>query len=225
MARTRSSRSRKESLTSFKDLAGVDIRVIGTTRASGSGSRVNALTRQDFLRGHEVNPIFKEKINHPIEFDLKPADDDEDDDIWPPYQRKDYHTQGSGVVLLPGSGDRINKNPNTETDWDQAKIHASIAACKEAGFVQGAIVAHRPLLASGNDWKVKLPVYWGFITSLNTYIPGQQYKVYAPIHVRWFVPSNHANYVEEKLFPGDLYLIHAALSEEAIVAKMKAQQL
>lgn len=222
MARTRSSRSRKESLTSFKELAGVDIRVIGTTRVNGSGSRANALTRQDFLREREVNPIFNEKINIPVVFEMPSPDEEEDDNIWPPYNQT---RPTSGVVLLPGSGDRLSRNPHTETDWDQAKIHASIAACKDAGFVQGAIVAHRPLLASGNDWKVKLPVYWGLITSLNTYIPGQIYKAYAPIMVRWFVPTNHANYVEEKLFPGDLYLIHAALSEEAIVAKMKAQQL
>lgn len=170
--------------------------------------------------------LFKEKINHPIEFTVNPVEDEVDDDIWPTAERADYHTRGSGVIMLPGSGDRLSRtNPHTETEWTQQKIHECITAAKAAGFVQGAIVAHRPLLASGNDWKVKLPVYWGLITSLNTYIPGQQYKVYAPIMVRWFVPSNHANYVEEKLFPGDLYLIHAALSEESIVAKMKAQQL
>ena len=220
MARSRSSRLRKESLTSFKELAGVDIHVIGPTKVNGSGSRDVALTREHFL----MPDVYKEKVNIPITFEIN--SDDPDDDIWPVAQRAES-SRGNGVVLLThheARGDRTIISPADEVEWNQQTIHDSIRLCKEMGFVQGAVVAPRPLLGSGSDWKVKLPVYWGIITSLNMYIPGQTYKAFAPIHVRWLVPGNHSGYVETKLFPYDLYLIHAALSEEAIVAKMKAQQ-
>lgn len=157
--------------------------------------------------------LFKEKINHPVTFDLPP--EDLDDDIWPPAERA---SQGSGEVIIPNS-----RNPH-EQPWTQETIHESIRICRERGFVTGAIVAARPLLGSGNDWKVKSAVYWGIVTSLNTFIPGQLYTAYAPITVRWFIPANHMNCSEDKLFPSDLYLIHAALSEEVVTAKMVAQQ-
>ena len=220
MARSHSSRSRKASLTSFKELAGVDIRVIGPTKVNGSGSRDVGLTREHFL----MPDVYKEKVNIPITFEIN--SDDPDDDIWPTAERAAALPE-RGVVLLTHqerNGARTIISPVDEMEWNQQTIHDSIRMCKEMGFVQGAVVAPRPLLGSGSDWKVKLPVYWGIITSLNTYIPGQTYKVFAPIQVRWLVPGNHSGYMETKLFPYDLYLIHAALSEEAIVAKMKAQQ-
>lgn len=165
--------------------------------------------------------LFKEKINHPVTFDL--SSEDEDEDVWPVAERAQ---QGTGMVVLSSRNETIipnSRNPH-EQPWTQETIHESIRICRERGFVTGAIVAARPLLGSGNDWKVKSAVYWGIVTSLNTFIPGQLYNAYAPITVRWFIPANHMNCSEDKLFPSDLYLIHAALSEEVVTAKMVAQQ-
>lgn len=163
--------------------------------------------------------LLKEKVNIPITFELDSPDKDEDDG-WPTPERSPRLPE-RGVMLL---SDHRSRQRLDDKVWDQQTIHESISACREMGFTPGAIVAPRPLLGSGSDWKVKLPVYWGVITSLNTYIPGQQYQVYAPITVKWLVPSNHANYVEAKLFPFDLYLLHKALSDDEIAAKMKDQQ-
>ena len=92
-------------------------------------------------------------------------------------------------------------------------------------MVPGAIVAKRPLAGdTGAEWKVKSHSYWGIITAVSTYIPGQLYKAYAPLTVRWFQPMNHQNRYDDKLFAGDLYLIHAALTEEALKQKMEAQK-
>lgn len=166
-------------------------------------------------------PLYMEKVNHPITFELSGADPD--DDIWPTAQKMD---QTSGVVLLSSNRGTITPNSRNpfEQEWTQETIHESIRACRERGLVAGAIVAARPLLGSGNDWKVKSHVYWGIITNLNTFIPGQVYTAYAPITVRWFVPENHMNKSVDRVFPVDLYLIHSAISDATIEAKMLAQQ-
>ena len=168
--------------------------------------------------------VYQEKVNIPITFELESKDID--DDIWPVEERA-ATLPDRGVVLLTHqerNGSRTIITPKDEVEWNQETIHNSIRLCREMGFTQGAIVAPRPLLGSGSDWKVKLPCYWGVIMSMNTYIPGQTYKVFAPLVVRWFVPGNHSGYVEARLFPYDLYLIHRAVTEEEIVAKMKEQQ-
>ena len=158
--------------------------------------------------------LFMEKVNHPVVFELDAQDPD--DDIWP---KEEPASRGNGtIIILPSS-----RNPH-EQPWTQETIHECIGICRKRGLIPGAIVAARPLLGSGNDWKVKSFVYWGVIESLNTFIPGQVYTAYAPISVRWIQPSNHNNRVVDKLFPADLYLIHAALTEETIQQKMKAQQ-
>ena len=172
--------------------------------------------------------VYQEKVNIPITFELESKDEsDIDDDIWPVAERANAALPDRGVVLLThhqrSNGGTII-TPRDEVEWNQETIHNSIRLCREMGFTQGAIVAPRPLLGSGSDWKVKLPCYWGVIMSMNTYIPGQTYKVFAPLVVRWFVPGNHSGYVEARLFPYDLYLIHRAVTEEEIVAKMKEQQ-
>ena len=195
----------------------MDIAVIETTRAVGSGSRARGLKRSDFL----MPEILMEKINHPITFEMDSLHaEDPDDDIWPTPQRMPER----GVVLLnaPRSEPVVPASPPGQ--WTEATIHQTIRICRERGFVPGAIVASRPLLGSGLDWKVKSFVYWGVIVSLHTYIPGQVYDSYAPSGVRWFVPSNHNNRTEDRLFPGDLYLLHAAMTEETITNKMKQQQ-
>ena len=169
--------------------------------------------------------VYQEKVNIPITFELESKDID--DDIWPGARRANAALPDRGVVLLTHQevrGPRTIITPRDEVEWNQETIHNSIRMCREMGFTQGAIVAPRPLLGSGSDWKVKLPCYWGVIMSMNTYIPGQTYKVFAPLVVRWFVPGNHSGYVEARLFPYDLYLIHRAVTEEEIVAKMKEQQ-
>ena len=172
--------------------------------------------------------IYQEKVNIPITFELESKDEsDMDDDIWPVAERANAALPDRGVVLLTHqkrNGPRTIISRSDEIEWNQETIHNSIRVCREMGFTQGAIVAPRPLLGSGSDWKVKLPCYWGVIMSMNTYIPGQTYKVFAPLVVRWFVPSNHSGSVETRLFPYDLYLIHRAVTEEEIVAKMKEQQ-
>ena len=161
-------------------------------------------------------PIYMEKVNHPITFEIN--GEDPDDDVWPPAEQR-------GVVILNGGQDKITPNSRNpfEQEWTMESIHESIRACRERGLIPGAIVAARPLLGSGNDWKVKSYVYWGIITSLNTYIPGQVYTAYAPITLRWFVPDNHMNKAVDRVFPVDLYLIHAALTDDAVEAKMRAQ--
>ena len=162
--------------------------------------------------------LFNEKVNHPVVFEVDALhQEDPDDDIWPPNRQ----LPSRGVVVF---GNHVTEPVVTPNMWNEQTIHQSVRLCRDRGFVPGAIVAAKPLLGSGNDWKVKSFVYWGIITSLNTYIPGQVYNVYAPITVRWLQASNHNNRVEDKLFPADLYLIHAALTEETIIAKMQQQQ-
>ena len=155
-----------------------------------------------------------EKINHPITFDLSP--EDPDDEI--PLHNSSLPERG--VVLLPSA-----PNVGNTVEWNQDTIHQAIRLCRERGMVPGAIVAKRPLLGdNGAAWKVKSHSYWGIITNISTYIPGQLYNAYAPLTVRWFQPMNHQNRYEDKLFAGDLYLIHAALTEEALNSKMEAQK-
>src|ERR1044072_4809367 len=159
MARSRSTRSRKGSLTSFKEMDGAHIAVIETTRVAGSGSRERALKRSDFLMPEN---LYMEKINHPITFETKEPEDalhmaDPDDDIWPTAQ------PSRGVVVFGRHPGDVSVPPQ----WDEKSIHQSIRICRERGLVPGAIVAAKPLLGSGNDWKVKSFVYWGVVTGLN----------------------------------------------------------
>lgn len=159
-----------------------------------------------------------EKINHPIAFDLSP--EDEDDEI--PFGNSNLPERG--VVLLTHHEQRGTPNVGN-VEWNQDTIHQAIRLCRERGMVPGAIVAKRPLLGdNGAAWKVKSHSYWGIITAISTYIPGQLYHAYAPLTVRWFQAMNHQNRYEDKLFAGDLYLIHAALTEEALNSKMEAQK-
>lgn len=162
-----------------------------------------------------------EKINHPVVFEVDALhQEDPDDDIWPPATR----VPERGVVLLNVRPRSEPVVPANAVQWDEQSIHQAVRLSRERGFVPGAIVAAKPLLGSGQDWKVKTFVHWGVVISLHTYIPGQAYRVYAPIEVKWFVPQNHTGRVSDKLFPADLYLIHSALTEETITAKMKQQQ-
>ena len=224
MARSRLYRSHKASLTSSKEAVGVATHDTAIIRAGGSGSPERVLTRQHFLSRDTMNEAFNEKVNIPIAFEIDPTDPD--DDIWPKAQSA---LPERGVVLLGHNGGTSegfarDRNPHNKVEWNQETIHESIRICREKGFVPGAIVAARPLLGSGNDWKVKSYVYWGIVTALNTYIPGQTYLAYAPLMIRWFVPTNHYNRTEDRLFPSDLYLIHAALTEGTITNKMLEQQ-
>lgn len=221
MGRSRYIRSRKASLISSKETDGQPTAATAITRAGGSGFRGRGLTRSDFLTGPDMAFPLMERINHPVTFELDSLHEaDPDDDIWPPATRMPER----GVVVLGHTPRSDPVVPANAVQWDEQSIHQAVRLSRERGFVPGAIVAAKPLLGSGMDWKVKTFVHWGVVISLHTYIPGQAYTVYAPIEVRWFVPQNHTGRVTDKLFPADLYLIHSALTEETITAKMKQQQ-
>jgi len=155
----------------------------------------------------------KERINAPIVFETQAPEPEKFEREYTPA------SQGNGVILLPNRG----VHSNNAIVWDQQAIHNAIMLSKNRGFNVGAVVAMRALPGSGMEWKAKAPYYWGIVTALNYYIPGNTPEGYAPITVRWLDKDKHNGITEEKLFPGLLYLIHAPLTEEALDSKLKTQ--
>lgn len=216
MSRYRSTRSKRVSSTSLKDLNGLGTVDIGSIKASGTMSEGIALITPDSLPKMPV-----EQINHPVTFLVGESDEpppvrsgpswtyeDENEPFWPNSTLARPHGH---VDLMP------------KITWDIQKINEIVQLCRSQGFKPGSIVAMRPLAGSGNDWKAVSCWHWGMITTLKNYIPGEIVIDFKPLRVKWFNPANHHNIVEEGVFPGQLYLIQQAYEQHEIESIIKDQ--